>query len=327
MPAGQRHHLSRSRHITVLIMRNQVTFILLSGNGSKIRQFSSTRRLLGLGLALVVACLSALGVLARDYQRLRGDVARNVLLEQSIAKREHEISFQHQQIESFANEINNLKERLLALNEFERQIRVIANLDHPAEQENLFGIGGSTPEDLDPGGQMKRDQANLLRNMHEQVEQLEIAAIQEEKGMGKLMDALTKQRNLLACTPSIRPAKGWISSQFGYRTSPFTGRREFHSGVDIANSHGTSILATADGVVSFSGPKHLLGNLVVVDHGHGLVTRYGHVEESLVKRGAKVKRGALIAKMGNTGRSTGPHVHYEVRLNGLPVDPVKYILN
>jgi murein DD-endopeptidase MepM/ murein hydrolase activator NlpD len=308
-------------------MRNQVTFILLSGNGAKIRQFSSTRRALGLGLALIVVSLGALGFLARDYQRLREDVSRNVVLEQSVAKRDHQISFQHEQIESFAQEINLLKERLLALNEFERQIRVIANLEHSADQENLFGIGGSMPEDLDPGSQMKRDQVNLLRDMHEQVEQLEIAAVQEEKGMGKLMEALKKQRNLLACTPSIRPSKGWISSQFGYRTSPFTGRREFHSGIDIANSHGTSILATADGVVSFSGPKHLLGNLVVIDHGHGVVTRYGHLQETLVKRGAKVKRGASIAKMGNTGRSTGPHVHYEVRLNGLPVDPVKYILN
>jgi murein DD-endopeptidase MepM/ murein hydrolase activator NlpD len=145
--------------------------------------------------------------------------------------------------------------------------------------------------------------------------------------MEKLLGALTQQRNRLACTPSIRPAKGWISSQFGYRTSPFTGRREFHSGIDIANNHGTSIIATADGVVSFVGKKHLLGNLVVIDHGHGLVTRFAHLDDALVKRGEKVKRGAVIAKMGNTGRSTGPHLHYEVRLNGLPVNPVQYILN
>lgn len=308
-------------------MRNHVTFILLSGNGSRIRQFSSSRRMLGAVLVLALLGLGALGLLIGDYQRLKAEVGRSATLERSIAHRDQEIQFQSRQIETFANEINQLKDRLLALSDFERQIRVIANLEHPADQDNLFGVGGSTPEDLDPGLQLKREPTQLLRAMHEQVRQLEIAAIQKEDGMEKLLGALTQQRNRLACTPSIRPAKGWISSQFGYRTSPFTGRREFHSGIDIANNHGTSIIATADGVVSFVGKKHLLGNLVVIDHGHGLVTRFAHLDGALVKRGEKVKRGAVIAKMGNTGRSTGPHLHYEVRLNGLPVNPVQYILN
>ena len=109
--------------------------------------------------------------------------------------------------------------------------------------------------------------------------------------------------------------------------SPFTGRREFHKGYDIATKKGSPVLATAAGVVTFVGRKGLLGNCIIINHGHGMVTRYAHIDKFLKKRGEKVKRWEPIALVGNTGRSTGPHVHYEVRLNGIPVNPFKYILN
>lgn len=109
--------------------------------------------------------------------------------------------------------------------------------------------------------------------------------------------------------------------------SPFTGSREFHKGIDIANRQGTPIVATADGVVSFKGNKGLLGNVIMLDHGHGMMTRYGHTHEILVEIGDTVKRGDKIAVVGSTGRSTGPHLHYEVMLNGIRVNPEKYILN
>ncbi|MCK5695337.1 MAG: M23 family metallopeptidase, partial [Desulfobacula sp.] len=118
-----------------------------------------------------------------------------------------------------------------------------------------------------------------------------------------------------------------ITSKFGYRTSPFTGRREFHSGLDISNKSGTKIIATANGRISYAARKMYIGNLVVIDHGHGRVTKFGHLKKILVKQGQRVKRGDVIALLGNTGRSTGPHVHYEVRINGTPVNPLKYILN
>jgi murein DD-endopeptidase MepM/ murein hydrolase activator NlpD len=163
--------------------------------------------------------------------------------------------------------------------------------------------------------------------MHDQVELLERASFDKEQDFTSLLDQLNEKKNLLACTPSIRPVKGWISSSFGYRNSPFTGRRELHAALDIANREGTPIIAPADGVVTFAGKKGLYGNLVVIDHGYGLVTRYGHLKSADVNKGDKVKRGEVLGRMGSTGRSTGPHVHYEVRLNGLPVNPDNYILN
>jgi murein DD-endopeptidase MepM/ murein hydrolase activator NlpD len=166
-----------------------------------------------------------------------------------------------------------------------------------------------------------------MREMHRQVDELNTVSQRQETRFGHLLDQLEGQRNLLASTPAIRPTDGWLTSRFGYRTSPFTGRKEFHKGVDIANRKGTNILATADGIVSYTGKKGAMGNVVVIDHGHGLVTRYAHLSETLKRRGETVHRGDVIARMGSSGRSTGPHLHYEVRLNGVPVNPSTYILN
>jgi len=132
----------------------------------------------------------------------------------------------------------------------------------------------------------------------------------------------------LACTPSIRPIRGgWITSKFGYRISSFTGLKEFHNGLDIGAATGTLIYATADGIASHTAKERYIGKVVLINHGYGMATRFGHLDEILVKKGQKVKRGDVIGKVGNTGRSTGPHVHYEVRLNGVKVNPIKYIMN
>jgi murein DD-endopeptidase MepM/ murein hydrolase activator NlpD len=308
-------------------MRNKMTFILLSGNGSRIRQFSYSKLALAAGALLSVVFFAGMGLLIQDYLNLKQAAAQVAQLSNQVAARDAEIGHHKRQIECFANEINQLKQNLVALDTFEKKIRVIANLEKPAEQDNLFGVGGATPDDLDTSASLRRDQSGLIRSMHDQVEQLESASFSQEQDFTSLLDQLEEKKNLLACTPSIRPAKGWISSRFGYRISPFTGRRELHAAYDIANREGSPIIAPANGVVTFAGKKGLYGNLVIIDHGYGLVTRYGHLKTMDVKKGSKVKRGDVIAKMGSTGRSTGPHVHYEVRLNSVPVNPEKYILN
>jgi len=308
-------------------MRNRITFILLSGNGSRIRQFSYTKLALTAGAVLSVVLLVGMGLLVQDYMKLKQTAAQVAKINQKVAARDAEIVHQKRQIECFANEINQLKLNLVALDTFEKKIRVIANLEKPDGQDNLFGVGGATPEDLDTSTPLRRDQSDLIRSMHDQVEQLESASFDQEQDFTSLLGQLHEKKNLLACTPSIRPARGWISSRFGYRISPFTGRRELHAAYDIANREGSPVISPADGVVTFSGKKGAYGNLLIIDHGYGLVSRYGHLQSFDVKKGEKVKRGQQIAKMGNTGRSTGPHVHYEVRLNGMPVNPEKYILN
>ncbi len=129
----------------------------------------------------------------------------------------------------------------------------------------------------------------------------------------------------MASTPSVWPVKGWVTSDFGYRRSPFGRAPDFHAGIDIAASWGTPVLAPADGIVTFTGYKGGFGKMVVIDHGFGVTTRFAHTSEMLAQVGQKVKRGALIAKVGSTGHSTGPHLHYEIHVDGVPMDPMKYL--
>jgi murein DD-endopeptidase MepM/ murein hydrolase activator NlpD len=244
-----------------------------------------------------------------------------------ISSQLSEIENQRKQIQQFAEEINSLKLELVELNNFENKIRIIANIEKKNEQDSLFGVGGSIPEDIAAQIPLSKKHNSLMREMHEQINQLDLATANQNNGFESLFKYIKEQQNILASTPAIRPATGWTTSRFGYRISPFTGRREFHKGFDIANRKGTPIIATANGTVTFAGKKGAFGNVVVIDHGHGMVTRYAHTEKMLVKRNDKVKRGDTIALIGNTGRSTGNHVHYEVHLNGIPINPEKYILN
>ena len=127
-------------------------------------------------------------------------------------------------------------------------------------------------------------------------------------------------------TPSGRPIlSGWLSSRYGMRIDPFSGKKAWHEGVDFAGKAGSDIVAVASGVVSWSGERYGYGKMVEVAHGDGVITRYAHNQENLVKVGDMVRRGDVVALMGNSGRSTGPHVHFEVHKNGRPVDPASYL--
>jgi murein DD-endopeptidase MepM/ murein hydrolase activator NlpD len=127
-------------------------------------------------------------------------------------------------------------------------------------------------------------------------------------------------------TPAGKPIlSGWLSSHFGSRIDPFSGKKAWHEGIDFAGREGSDIIAVASGVVSWSGERSGYGNMVEVAHGDGVITRYAHNQENLVKVGDMVRRGDVVALMGNSGRSTGPHVHFEVHKNGRPVDPASYL--
>ena len=171
-------------------MRNKITFILLSGNGSRIRQFSSSKWALALSLLAVITTVAGVGLLVQDYLRLKQTASITVELQSAIASRDAEIVHHQKQIECFANEINGLKNKILALNDFENKIRVIANLEKPAGEGNIFGVGGSIPEDLNPSAQFKADQNQLLREMHDQVAEIEAASMVQTDGFTSLLDKL-----------------------------------------------------------------------------------------------------------------------------------------
>lgn len=167
----------------------------------------------------------------------------------------------------------------------------------------------------------------LTRKIHAFLDTLHSSVLLEEVHQQELIKAMRAQQGILAATPSIWPTKGKLTSRFGWRIAPTTGASTFHKGIDIGKNNGAPIVAPADGTVTFAGRQSGYGNCVEIRHANGITTMYAHMKSYTVTRGQKVKRSDVIGYVGSTGRSTGPHLHYEVRVNGVPVDPMKYILH
>ncbi len=221
------------------------------------------------------------------------------------------------------------KELVAEVSEFEKAMRVVGELE-----TKLRIMTGTEKEELATGG--PSGLSNLLRYIEEKpalaiedVRALEKRAVLQAKSLEELSQILEGQTIRLAHTPSISPVEGraWLASKFGGRRDPYTRRWRMHEGLDLAARPGTPIIAAADGVVRFSGEKGTWGRVVIIAHGYGFETRYTHNRRNLVKTGQEVKRYDQIAELGASGRTTGPHVHYEVYRLGKPVDPMLYIVN
>lgn len=190
-------------------------------------------------------------------------------------------------------------------------------------------IGG--PEDLGEYNQLVSKEPtelkfNQINDLSSSFDLVSLSLESREQQL-KVLESLLMDKHMgIERYISGRPiTKGWLSSFYGERNDPFTGKTAWHAGIDFAGSEGDSIIATAAGVVSWVGKRSGYGLLIEINHGDGLVTRYGHNQEAMVEKGAVVKKGQVISKMGNSGRSTGAHVHYEVIKNGRPTDPTRYV--
>jgi len=172
---------------------------------------------------------------------------------------------------------------------------------------------------------MAADDKAMIAGIGRQVEGLMDDALARERSFADLLAYLKEKKSLLASTPSIWPVAGWVTSEFGQRTSPFGGDREFHKAIDIATRIGKPIQAPADGIVAEVAFQNDVGQMIRIDHGHGISTFYGHLSTAAVRAGATVHKGDRIGYVGNTGRSTGSHLHYAVMLNGVSVNPRKYL--
>jgi murein DD-endopeptidase MepM/ murein hydrolase activator NlpD len=238
-----------------------------------------------------------------------------------------ETQAQRSQIHFFSAKIEDLEKQLSKLKDFDKKIRIIANLERSQETTSLMGMGGPSPSDLREKLKNEKDDWGLVQQMKTDVERLQSEAISQEVSLSEIEKNLQTKREMLIHTPSVWPIMGWVTSGFGFRTNPFTGLAQMHEGMDISNRIGTFIVAPADGIVSDVGNDLVNGKIMVISHGFGMTSRYGHLNKVLVKAGQRVKRGDKIAEVGMTGKTTGPHLHYEVRLNGIPVNPMRYILN
>lgn len=308
-------------------MKKKLTLLIFDATGTPVKQATIPRLLLPMSVFLFLSVAIALYLGIADYLRLKSETQNIHHLRASLKTQTEIVDHQQSQIAAFTHKIEQLKLQLVHLHDFEQKIRIIAGLEPKDGGASLFGVGGSDPEAIDPVYPMQQDYQDLIRDMHYEINEIDQASHEQQTALSSIFSQLEDKRNLFAATPSIRPVKGWITSRFGRRQSPFTGRREFHRGLDIATRAGTRIIAPADGVVTYSARKGLMGNMLTIEHGFGMVTRYGHIQKFLKKKGERVKRGETIALVGNTGRSTGPHLHYEVRLNGVNVNPMNYFLD
>jgi murein DD-endopeptidase MepM/ murein hydrolase activator NlpD len=266
-----------------------------------------------------------------------------------------EVAEQQGQIDSFDATLNGVRSTLANIGEFERKVRIIANLPGSAATggEEVAEVGVDSPEPkpqlgvpgisapatvappLLPEAPSEEPQARigassaelLIAALHRSARQLGEVAASQERSLSEIVGQLEGKRAHLAATPAIWPAKGWLTSRFGTRTSPFTNQKQFHAGIDIAGERGTDIVAPAQGKVVFSGSRGPLGKSVIIDHGYGVRTQYGHSDDLYVKTGEIVQRGQRIAALGNSGRSTGPHLHYVVEVKGKAVNPLDYIFD
>lgn len=301
------------------MIRKKYQIIVLGDNAGNCKTY--TLRLWAC-LLIVGVFFVSLGMSVYFFQHARHDM----MLQTRLERAQKGLLDQQDQFLTLANKMRSLETELAKVTEFNAKVRVMANLD-PGHTPTATSLGGTERGDFSEQYLTSHRQELLVRKMHNFLEQLQTETRLEEMLQEELLAALRSNQGFFASTPSIWPTDGWVTSEFGYRRSPFTDRREFHKGLDIAGPTGTPIYATAKGKVISSGRDGAYGLTVSLDHASGLVTNYAHLQSIAVKEGQGVSRGELIGYMGCTGRTTGPHLHYEVRLNGIPVDPMRYILN
>jgi len=247
------------------------------------------------------------GYLTRD--------AMTVVLDQNATLR--------QQLDVIETRLTSVNQSLGVLAESDNHLRLMADLPKIDKDIREVGVGGAVTSSADYGIQDPK-----VKELIEDIDKIEREISLQSISYEEIEKRMAGRGDLLAHTPSIRPmVTGYIGSRFGRRKDPINGRSAFHQGLDISCDRGTPVLATADGRVAFSQASPGLGKLVIIDHGYGFRTAYGHLSSFSVSKGQTVKRGQRIGLSGATGRATGPHLHYEVHVNGDAVNPLDFIFD
>jgi len=227
-----------------------------------------------------------------------------------------------------AEKIRRLEGEISKVRELDQRLRAAIGLDKGEARPAVLAQGGADAETRDAlWDAVGPSTGRLMDWVVGDLTTLAQEIASREQSLRELQTHLDKKTAVLAATPTILPVKGLVTAGYGFRKSPFTGKREFHEGMDIAAPHGTPVVATADGIVRFAGPAGSYGNVVFLDHGYGFATAYGHNSTIRVRARQRVRRGEVIAYVGNTGRTTGPHVHYEIHADGTAANPLKYAVD
>ncbi len=301
----------KSKHYTILVVPERT---------KNVRQLKIPKLLIKLSIASLVVLIVFSVLITMSYMSIRDRMA-------NYQELERENNIKGEQIKMISAKVDKIKSQMENIEKLNGQLRIIANLELPETSNKSLGVGGPSPEMFEDISFLSESEERVIRQLHDSIDKFQAKTIVEEESLLELINFLENQKSFLASSPSVWPTRGVKTSNFGYRVSPFTGKKGFHNGVDIAAREGTPIIAAADGIVEVAKNDLYYGNLVIIDHGYGLKTKYGHMVAFLVEPGQKIRRGDKVGYVGNTGRSTGSHLHYEVRVDKVAVNPLKYILN
>ena len=299
---------------------DHITILVFGHKTSKTRHLRFRKKTIKMGLYLMVFAILSITFFFCDYIQVKKKAYE-------VAQLRQQTEIQRSQIHFFSSKIEEMERQISRLKDFDKRIRIIANLEKGQETTPFLGMGGPSPSDLREKLKGEKDEKGLVHQMKIDVDRLQSEAATQEVSLSELEKVLQSKQEILVHTPSIWPVQGWVTSDFGFRTNPFTGLTQMHEGIDISNRSGTIVVAPGNGFVSDIGNDWAHGKFLVISHGFWMTTRYSHLNKALVKVGQKVKRGDKIAEVGTSGKTTGPHLHYEVRLNGIPANPMRYILN
>lgn len=288
--------------------RKQYSLLVVRGDGVRVLRFNFPRPAAVGAFIVVAVAVSVLGALVGDWAQLRQLTREAKMFSRQLAE-------QRTTIDGFNRRAVELRQEMAGWRELHARIWEPFGPElTPGGRDRGIG-GGSIPSDRLPGRLSPKDElARLSEAVMEQGENL--------RALDRLMSRAGKA---LAALPSRWPVRGAVNSGFGTRRSPWTSAAEFHSGLDIRAEKGTPVRAPAAGTVTFAGTQPEYGIIVIVDHGQDIRSVYGHLSRLAVKQGDRVERGGTIGMTGNTGRSSGPHLHYEILVRGQPVNPRAYL--
>jgi murein DD-endopeptidase MepM/ murein hydrolase activator NlpD len=294
------------------------TLVLVPHGSEPSRIVEVSHTVLRAGAVVVGACVVLAGIAGYATISKTSELSRAARLQQENASLSREIGELHGRLVSLSDTITQISQR-------DARIRVLANLEPIDPQVQEAGIGGPGTSDLSLSGLtgLTRRSAEVRVDLGALIRRANLLA----SSFKEAADSLSVHTARLAATPSIMPTQGWLSSAFSaMREHPILHLARPHEGIDVSAPMGSPIEAPAAGVVSDAGWETGYGNTVTINHGFGIVTKFAHTSKILVKVGQRVSRGQRIALVGNSGLATGPHLHYEVHVNGRPVDPLKYVL-
>jgi murein DD-endopeptidase MepM/ murein hydrolase activator NlpD len=342
-------------------LSNYYTILVVPDQGKGFKSFRVPKTIFNSVILLLVVSIFFLGILVYDYFEILRQGQKNKYLTLENRQLKEQIEIFDQKLNSLLTDIDRIQvfekklkvitgiEDKSLLKEPEDKPPQISDPGNGVKEKNSYqepdfqklvqlheekiaqGMG------LQTGYILTKEFTALSGNIF----QMAPKYAQVESKMGKMKSRLSQletdinyldqnlldKESMLKSTPTIMPTQGWVTSYFGTRKSEFSGQNKMHEGIDIGAPAGSKIISPADGIVTFAGSKPGFGYIVQVEHGYGLETVFAHASKLEVRKGEKVLRGDLLARIGSTGLSTGPHVHYEVRVNGTPVDPMHYILD